>query len=74
MRKTHVLIIEDEKLIRWSLVQRFNDEGYVTSEAENGKRGLDEMAETVFDLVMLDYKLPDTTGLEILRKIREFPE
>jgi DNA-binding NtrC family response regulator len=72
MRKTHVLIIEDEKLIRWSLVQRFNDEGYVTSEAENGKRGLDEMAETVFDLVMLDYKLPDTTGLEILRKIREF--
>ena len=71
MRRTHVLIIEDEKLIRWSLIQRFHEEGYVTSEAETGRQGLAKMEETVYDLVMLDYKLPDTTGLEVLRQIRQ---
>ena len=71
MRKTHVLIIEDEKLIRWALIQRFTEEGYHTAEAEKGYEGLSIMREQTFDLVMLDYKLPDTTGLEILRQIRE---
>jgi two-component system response regulator AtoC len=71
MRRTHVLIIEDEKLIRWSLIQRFHEEGYVTAEAETGKDGLALMEETTFDLIMLDYKLPDTTGLQVLRQIRQ---
>ena len=71
MRRTHVLIIEDEKLIRWSLIQRFHEEGYVTSEAETGRQGLAKMDDTVYDLVMLDYKLPDTTGLQVLRQIRQ---
>lgn len=71
MSRPRILIIEDEKLIRWSLQQRFSEEGYDCDEAEDGGAGLEKLAESTFDLVMLDHRLPDTTGLEVLRRIRE---
>lgn len=71
MSKPRILIVEDEKLIRWSLQQRFQEEGYVVDEAATAAAGLDKLSHAIFDLVMLDYKLPDMTGLEVLRKIRE---
>ncbi|MHC4091152.1 MAG: sigma-54-dependent transcriptional regulator, partial [Planctomycetota bacterium] len=70
MSKTRVLIIEDEKLIRWSLRQRFDEEGYIADEAETGSAGLHRLRENTYDLVTLDYKLPDMTGLEVLEEIR----
>jgi len=63
-----VLIVEDESLIRWSLRQKFEERGYEVSEAENGTAALKALDDGIFDLIMLDYKLPDMTGLEILRR------
>ncbi len=71
MKHTRVLIDEDEQLIRWSLKQRFASEGYVADEAETTREGLRLFGEQTYDLVMLDYKLPDMTGIECLRRIRE---
>jgi len=66
-----VLIVEDEKLIRWSLRQKFESCGYRVVDVETGGGALESIAEDAFDLIMLDYKLPDMTGLEVLRKVRE---
>ncbi|MFH1418626.1 MAG: sigma-54 dependent transcriptional regulator [Planctomycetota bacterium] len=71
MAKPRILIIEDEKLIRWSLRQRFTKEGYTVDESESGSQGLEKLSRATYDLVMLDYKLPDMTGLDVLRRIRE---
>jgi DNA-binding NtrC family response regulator len=70
MSKPRVLIIEDEKLIRWSLRQRLVDEGYAVDEAETGREGLAKLADRTFDVVTLDYKLPDITGLQVLQEIQ----
>ncbi len=66
-----VLIVEDEALIRWSLRQKFVERGYQVVEAENGQAALEVFGEGLFDLIMLDYKLPDITGLDVLHGVRQ---
>ncbi|MCK4343033.1 MAG: sigma-54-dependent Fis family transcriptional regulator [Phycisphaerae bacterium] len=69
--KIRVLIVEDEELIRWSLRQRFEERGYQVVEVETGQAALDAFDEGLFDLILLDYRLPDMTGLDVLRGVRE---
>jgi DNA-binding NtrC family response regulator len=64
------LIVEDETLIRWSLRQKFEELGFQVTEAADGQAARAALAAGAFDLVMLDYKLPDMTGLDVLRTLR----
>ncbi len=65
-----ILVIEDEKLIRWSLRKRFESLGFDVADVETGGEAIAAMEDSLFDLIMLDYRLPDTTGIKLLRKIR----
>ena len=69
--KEKILIIEDEKLIRFSLIDRLTKESFEVAEAEDGKTGLALLADNEYDLLILDYRLPDTDGLKILAQVRE---
>ncbi len=69
MAEEKILIIEDEKLIRWSLAELLTKEGYQVFSAEEGNSALKLMDEESFDLILLDNKLPDIEGMDILRLI-----
>src|SRR5256714_15380915 len=66
-----VLIIDDETAIRESLETLLEFEGYSVQSAETGEQGLVKLGERPYDLVLLDFALPDRNGLEILRDIRD---
>jgi DNA-binding NtrC family response regulator len=65
-----VLVVDDEELIRWSLVERLRPEGYEIFEAATGADAVDRVEDGV-DLVLLDYRLPDADGISLLKKFRE---
>jgi DNA-binding NtrC family response regulator len=66
-----VLIIDDEAAIRESLETLLEFEGYSVDSAETGEQGLSHLGDHPFDLVLLDYALPDRNGLEVLAEIRD---
>ncbi|MEZ5353082.1 MAG: response regulator transcription factor [Bryobacteraceae bacterium] len=65
-----LLIIEDEAKIADFIKRGLESAGYQVDHAAFGQKGLDMSHETEYDLVLLDLMLPDTDGLEVLRKIR----
>lgn len=69
-----VLIVDDEELIRTSLQKAATEEGYEVFLAGNGKEGLSFVEKVDLDLVLLDLRLPDINGIEVLKKIKEIDE
>ena len=65
-----LLIIDDVFDNRAVLMRRFERRGYEVTEAESGAKGLEFIAHQKFDMVLLDWMMPDLDGLEVLRRIR----
>ena len=70
MPNATVLVVDDEPLIRWSLVNRLKEEGYRTLEAGTAGDAVAQHRDGV-DLVLLDFALPDANGLSVLKQIKD---
>src|ERR1022692_4465709 len=71
MPSEKVLIVDDEKLVRWSLRQKCEEWGYHVLEADNGSAALRVAHNESPDLVLLDVRLPDSSGIEILEQLKK---
>jgi DNA-binding NtrC family response regulator len=71
MNQTSILLIEDEKNQRVLLRKLLEKENYQVAEAENGKEAIKIFSQADFDLVLLDQRLPDITGIEVLKNLKE---
>jgi DNA-binding NtrC family response regulator len=71
-RCLHVLVVDDEPLIRWSIVETLTAAGHRVAEADNAASALRAIdADPNRDLVLLDFRLPDSNDLGLLSRIRE---
>ena len=67
-----VLVVDDERLIRWSLCQGLSDRGHEVTTAATAADAIHEIsaAHRTFDVVILDYRLPDRQDLTLLDDVR----
>ncbi len=70
MIKDQILVIEDEHLQRWAVREQLTSWGYEVIEAADGAAGIEAYTEHVPDLVLLDLRLPDRSGVDVLKAIR----
>lgn len=74
MKLLKILVIDDEKLIRWSFEKQFSSKGYKVFTAETGEEGI-QIFETHYpDIVFIDNKLPGMGGLEVISRIKSIDE
>jgi DNA-binding NtrC family response regulator len=67
IRKRRVLVVEDEGLLRWSLVQTLLDRGFAVEQASCGADALDLVSsDGRFDVAVVDFRLPDSSDLTLL--------
>jgi two-component system, OmpR family, response regulator ChvI len=70
-RSGQILIVDDDGMFRESLVQNLSDAGFVTIGFEDGPSALSHLAQAnVPDVILLDWKMPGMTGIEVLRELR----
>src|ERR1700691_3306655 len=69
--KGRILVIDDEVDIRESLETLLCLEGYTVEMAQNGGEGLRRAEAANYDMILLDVMMPDRSGMEVLREIRE---
>ena|SRR5579871_2212925 len=69
----HVLVVDDEALIRWSVAETLSDRGYEVEESADGAAARQAVrnARHAFDVVLLDFRLPDSEDLSLLAALRK---
>jgi signal transduction histidine kinase len=70
-QKPHVLIVDDERGLRLGTKRLLESEGFVAEAAENGAEGIRLAKSNEYDLAIIDLKMPDIDGIEVLKAIRK---
>src|SRR5438045_3068433 len=71
MAAEKILVVDDERLVRWSLRQKCEEWGFHVVEAEAGQPALKVAQHESPDLALLDVRLPDMSGLEVLEQLKK---
>jgi CheY-like chemotaxis protein len=66
-----VLVVEDEKLQSWSLAESLTKWGFEVRSAFTGNDALALIERSAYDVILLDYQLPDLDGLQVARRVRQ---
>jgi len=69
--QARILIIDDEETVRKSLAAVLEDEGYLVDIAENGKEAIQKSKAKIYNLALVDLRLPDMDGIELLTAMRD---
>ena len=67
--KTRLLIVDDDPIVRDSLGQWFDSEGYLVETVSSGREALERMEKDRWDLALLDIKMPGMDGIELQAKM-----
>ena len=73
--KASILIVDDEEIVRRSHLRSLADSGCYTEAAEDGHKAIRVMEQHPFDVVLLDLRMPDLDGMDVLKTIKQrWPE
>jgi DNA-binding NtrC family response regulator len=69
-----IMVVEDSKPLREMLVHVLKDDGNVVESARDGKEALEKYYSGAYDLIVTDLNMPEMTGIELIKRIREMDE
>jgi len=69
-KNARILIVDDDENIRKVLVTILEDEGYTVESADTAKKGIEKSEKSFYNLALIDIRLPDMEGIELLAKMR----
>jgi DNA-binding response OmpR family regulator len=70
--KTHILVVDDDKSILRTFTRILQKKGYEIDVAETGKEAIEKTKKEKFDMALIDIRLPDMDGTDLLSKIQPF--
>ncbi|HXV75657.1 MAG TPA: sigma-54 dependent transcriptional regulator [Candidatus Polarisedimenticolaceae bacterium] len=69
-----ILVVEDEPTLRDGIVTAFRDRGWHVAEAADGSEAFSRLESEVFDVMVTDYKMPEHSGLDVLKRCKMINE
>ncbi|MEM3566274.1 MAG: response regulator [Candidatus Bathyarchaeia archaeon] len=71
VENARILVVDDDENIRKVLTTILEEEGYAVDEAENAKKAIEKTKRKVYNLALIDIRLPDMEGIELLTKMKD---
>jgi len=70
-REVNILVVDDEEIVRSSLVDWLREDGYHAEAAEDGFEALEKLKEKPWDIALVDLKMPKMDGLELMERMKK---
>ncbi len=67
----HVLVVEDDRLNQTIVCSMLQNAGYITTAADDGWQAIELLSKQIYDLVLMDWQMPEIDGLEVTRRLRQ---